>query len=88
MARELYCAAPVFRAALDRCAQGLAASLDRPLLDVLFPAEGQATPIDETGYTQPALFAVDDLPRSLRLLWAGMYLPPVSILPLPFGSTL
>ena len=73
MARELYDAAPVFRAALDRCAQGLALSLNRPLLEVLFPAEGQATPIDDTGYTQPALFAVE---YALCELWRSCGVTP------------
>ncbi|MGQ3195996.1 MAG: SDR family NAD(P)-dependent oxidoreductase [Hydrogenophaga sp.] len=59
MARGLYDSEPVFRAALDRCAALLAPQLERPLLSVLFPAEGETSPLNETAYTQPALFAVE-----------------------------
>jgi acyl transferase domain-containing protein/acyl carrier protein len=57
MARGLYETAPVFRAALDRCAALLAPHLDRPLLDVLFADDART--LDQTTYTQPALFAVE-----------------------------
>ncbi|HJW11273.1 MAG TPA: acyltransferase domain-containing protein, partial [Albitalea sp.] len=73
MARGLYEAAPVFRAALDRCAEALAPRLARPLLEVLFPAEGQASPIDDTAYTQPALFALE---VALCELWRAWGVTP------------
>jgi acyl transferase domain-containing protein/acyl carrier protein len=73
MARGLYETVPVFRAALDRCAAGLAPYLDRPLLEVLFTAEGQATLLDETAYTQPALFALE---YALTELWAAWGVKP------------
>jgi acyl transferase domain-containing protein/protein-L-isoaspartate O-methyltransferase/acyl carrier protein len=59
MARGLYDSEPVFRAALDRCAELLAPQLPRPLLSVLFPADGEDSALNETAYTQPALFAVE-----------------------------
>ena len=43
MSKGLYQASPVFRAALDRCAGVLAPHLDRPLLDVVFPADASNT---------------------------------------------
>ena len=73
MARGLYAAAPVFRAALDRCAELLAPVLARPLLEVVFPAEDEATPLDETAYTQPALFAVG---YALTELWRSWGIAP------------
>ncbi|RYG33143.1 MAG: type I polyketide synthase, partial [Burkholderiales bacterium] len=57
---------PVFRAALDRCAAILDDRLERPLRDVLYPAPGTSSPIDETAYTQPALFCVE---YALTELW-------------------
>jgi acyl transferase domain-containing protein/acyl carrier protein len=77
MARRLYEHEPVFREALDRCAALLAPHLEQPLLQVLFPAEGEDTPLNDTAYTQPALFAVE---YALTEWWRAWGIMPQAVI--------
>jgi acyl transferase domain-containing protein len=71
MGRQLYATQPVFRAALDRCAELLRPHLEYPLLEVLFSgAEGQ---LDQTAYAQPALFAIE---YALAEMWRSWGIEP------------
>ena len=58
MGRGLYDEEPAFREVIQRCDAHARGLLDRPLLSVLYPEDG-ASPIDESLYTHPALFALE-----------------------------
>jgi acyl transferase domain-containing protein/NADP-dependent 3-hydroxy acid dehydrogenase YdfG/acyl carrier protein len=75
MARELWETAPAFRAALERCAAILEPHLDRPLLPLLLDAD-QAAALDQTQYTQPALFAFE---FALTELWRDWGIEPTHV---------
>ncbi len=74
MARQLYETEPAFRATLDQCDQILRPYLNRSLSSVIF-AENEADQalINETAYTQPALFAVE---YALAELWKSWGIHP------------
>jgi acyl transferase domain-containing protein/surfactin synthase thioesterase subunit len=77
MAAELYRCQPVFRAVVDRCAARLRGRLERPLSDALFGTGGADGLIDETAYTQPALFAIQ---AALVELWRSWGIVPDVVL--------
>ncbi|MEO0376633.1 MAG: beta-ketoacyl synthase N-terminal-like domain-containing protein, partial [Cyanobacteria bacterium P01_A01_bin.17] len=71
MGRQLYDTQPTFRQALNDCAEIL--QLEPSLLEILYPAVGTASPIDQTAYTQPALFALE---YALAKLWQSWGIEP------------
>jgi malonyl CoA-acyl carrier protein transacylase len=73
----LYETQPTFRAALDRCDEILRPYLDLPLLSVLYPQAGETSPLDETAYTQPALFALE---YALFQLWKSWGIQPSAVM--------
>lgn len=60
MGAELYQTQPAFRRQLDQSAEILRPWFDRPLLPLLFdkPGSDAVSLLDQTAYTQPALFAL------------------------------
>jgi len=77
MGRQLYQTQPAFRAALDRCDEILRPYLNRSLLSILYPAAGEESPINETAYTQPALFALE---YALAELWHSWGIRPSAVM--------
>ncbi|NBD13838.1 type I polyketide synthase [Corallococcus silvisoli] len=77
MGRRLYEAQPVFRKTLERCAALLDGQLSVPLLEVLYPAPGQRSPLHETAYTQPALFSLE---YALAELWRSWGVVPTAVM--------
>ena len=74
MGRALYDIQPMFREALDRCAEVLEKYIDRPLLSVIFDDD---TLINETCYTQPALFAIE---YALARMWQSWGVAPSAVI--------
>ena len=72
MGRELYRTEPTFREALDHCDRILSAHLERPLLAVMH-SEPDAELLNETAYTQPALFAIE---YALACMWRSWGVEP------------
>ena len=69
MGEELFRTEPVFRGALLRCDEVLRPLLGESLVSLLYPPERDdraRARLDETGFTQPALFALE---YSLAQLW-------------------
>ena len=67
----------MFREALDECQEILREELNQPLLSVLYPADGELSPIDQTMYTQPALFALE---YGLAQLWQSWGIRPNAVM--------
>jgi acyl transferase domain-containing protein len=85
MGQQLYQTQPTFRAAIDRCNQILRPYLKTPLLEVLYPDTQSSNPksqipnpqLDETAYTQPALFALE---YALYQLWKSWGITPKTVM--------
>ncbi len=77
MGDQLYQTQPTFRNALERCEAILRPYLAQPLLEVLYPKSGQVSPLDETAYSQPALFAIE---YALAQLWLSWGIKPQSVM--------
>ena len=71
MGAGLHAAYPVFAAALDDACAALDPYLSRPLQGIMFAAPGtpDAALLDQTGYTQPALFALQMALFTLLASW-------------------
>jgi acyl transferase domain-containing protein/surfactin synthase thioesterase subunit/acyl carrier protein len=77
MSAQLYRRFHEFRRTLDRCHELFRPHLERPLLDVIFAEDDDNGRLDETGYAQPALFAVE---YSLAELWQSFGIVPDAVM--------
>lgn len=77
MGRELFDTQPSFRQDLEHCDELLREHLDRPLLSLIFPEDGNTSLINETRYTQPALFCIQ---YALARLWRSWGIQPAAML--------
>ncbi|MHC5609966.1 MAG: type I polyketide synthase [Nostoc sp.] len=78
MGRQLYETQPTFRNALEQCDKILQLYLEKSLLEVIYPQEGgENSPLDQTAYTQPALFAIE---YALYCLWQSWGITPTAVM--------
>jgi acyl transferase domain-containing protein len=80
MGRELYASQPVFAKALNACDQYCREHLQFSLLALLYPNEAVASEsnvlINQTAYTQPALFSIE---YALAQLWLSWGVQPAAV---------
>lgn len=79
MGRALHASWPAFREAFDRCIELFDRELDRPLRPLMWaePDSPQAALLDQTAYTQPALFVLE---YALHALWQSWGVRPDLVL--------
>jgi acyl transferase domain-containing protein/acyl carrier protein len=77
MGRDLYDTQPVFRAAIDRCAALLQDTDDWGTAETGYDSLMPASRLDQTAYTQPALFAIG---YALAALWRSWGVEPAVVM--------
>jgi acyl transferase domain-containing protein len=77
MGRALHEREPVFREAFDACDDVLRPLIGRPLAQIVYPGPGESSPIDDTRFTQPVLFAFE---YALARLWMSWGLRPAAVM--------
>ncbi len=76
MGRELYESEPVFRSALEQCAQLMDPHLEKPLLTLLYSVDLTNETLQQTACLQPTLFAVQ---YALVQLWQSWGIRPAAV---------
>jgi malonyl CoA-acyl carrier protein transacylase len=78
MGQQLYKTQPRFRQTIDDCDEILRPYLEKPLLEVLYQNSATgASSLNETAYTQPALFAIE---YALAELWQSWGIKPEAVM--------
>ena len=74
MGKQLYEQAPTFRQALEQCDQILQPYLETSILEIIYPKDAEKSSLlDQTAYTQPAIFALE---YALFKLWDSWGIKP------------
>ena len=69
MAKELYKTQPIFKENLDLCFNIAQKYLSKPLEKIIFTGDSNSNLIDETEFTQPALFAIEYAFAKMWMAW-------------------
>ena len=77
MGRTLYESEPVVRAVLDRCEQVMQEERGSSLLDVMFGTENAEGDLNDTAWTQPAVYALE---CALTALWRSIGVEPSAVI--------
>jgi acyl transferase domain-containing protein len=80
MGHRLFETEPVFRRAIEQCDELLRPHLDTPLIEFLFRkslSNGEPCLLDQTAYTQPALFSIE---YALARLWKNWGVEPHAVI--------
>ncbi|NES81557.1 MAG: acyltransferase domain-containing protein [Moorea sp. SIO2B7] len=86
MGRQLYENQPIFRQTIEQCNEILSPYLEHSLLDILYPDQaGEEIPslLDQTAYSQPALFAFE---YALYQLWQSWGIKPKAVMGYDVGE--
>ncbi|NEP77742.1 MAG: acyltransferase domain-containing protein [Okeania sp. SIO3B3] len=73
MGRQLYQKSPLFRETIDKCDRILEKLSGKSIINVIYPQDGETSPLDQTAYTQPAIFAIE---YALAKLWESWGIKP------------
>ena len=77
MGYQLYQTQPRFRQALDCCAEILQSHLEISLIEVLYPPAQSPSSLNDTLYTQPAIFALE---YALAQMWMDWGIVPDAVM--------
>lgn len=77
MGKELYANQPTFRETIDRCSDYILAQEGWSLVDLLYAEGAEAARLDQTVYTQPALFCVE---YALATMWMAWGVTPSAVM--------
>nr|AKL71649.1 NocP [Nostoc sp. CCAP 1453/38] len=81
MGRKLYDTQPIFRQTIEQCHEILRPYLEHSLLEILYPDQSKeeiaSSLLNQTAYTQPALFAVE---YALYQLWQSWGIQPDAVM--------